>query len=65
MCCFSELSGTGDYTPAVAGAEGIAEFSAAVSRELRERVRRLLRTLSSGETGEDKENQDPAGERGE
>ena len=57
--CFRELEGTGDYTPTVAGIEGIAEFSAAAARELRDRVRRLLSMLSSGEKEEEKENRDP------
>ena len=65
LFCFSELAGTGDYTSAVAGAEGIAQFSAAIARELRERVRRLLRDLSSGEAGENKENLEPEREQGE
>ena len=63
--CFSDLEGAGDYTSAVAGTEGIAQFSAAIARELRERVRRLLRDLSSGEAGENKENLEPEREQGE
>ena len=63
--CFSELAGTGDYSSAVAGVEGIAEFSAAISRELRDRVRHLLRALSSGEEEAGKENRDPELDRDE
>ena len=67
MCCFCsrDLAGTGEYTPAVAGVEGIAQFSAAISRELRDRVRHLLSSLSSGEGEANKENRDPQGERDE
>lgn len=49
----------------MAGIEGIAEFSAAAARELRDRVRRLLSMLSSGEREAEKENRDPNQEEGE
>lgn len=45
--------------------EGIAEFSAAISRELRDRVRHLLSMLSRGEVEANKENRDPEAERDE
>ena len=63
--CSRELAGTGEYTSAVAGVEGIAEFSAAISRELRDRVRHLLSMLSRGEVEANKENRDPEAERDE